>query len=1638
MSYEIDESRTSRYGVDLIGQIDANLTLLRGYGVMALELIQNADDAHATEISIDITDRALIVRNDAEFNSCEDRQNDVCLGDHVNSGEMCDWHAFSLISSGAKSERSVTTTGRFGLGFTSVFQITDNPEVESAGSKLIIKPDQDSSDWKKTSVKSGTVFTLPWAFDEMAPVRKRLKNVGVVTRESLSEILTKINETSAESLVFLKNLEKISILNNGKMKSVYTREYIANKNLLNISHQPSNKVKEYFYVSGDFTNSLNFLEVKFPRDLGEKRRRRSVEIAIPKEFETSKSGLIYAYLPTERNTLMPMSINGDFYPNSSRKDVILERQTGTDAFSEWNRTIIECSSELFNSYLEDIYVFLGYKNFWKLIQTFFDLNEQIDSYGSDTSDCFRAFWNKFKLQSEDISIVPMEGNEEISKSISESYLLEGEDIKEKRQAVKLLNINSPSHKIQKQFPILKALGIEDIDFNVIIAALTNVKWVQNPIVKILPNDPEIKDKYLPIYTLLDSHIPKDTSSVIFRDSLLKYRLMPILISHSGQISAPKDMYFTENSDIQKLVVSLQPATLFINEILKNFTRVKSSCLEFSIVDAVELVEWMLEMEQALSSSIVEKLHSVLLLVTGGKTPSEDLLSKIKKLKVWPTTDGALISAENGMIAGDFSDPLGSAEIIDISKLEDKTSVFLKDILKVKILSLESYVEEILPNVFSFSFNNIDVGSYQKLLQELSKHHKKFENKELVSKMQSLLLIPTETGNFLKITECAVGSASDKERLRGIFENWFAPRYFPESKMDQQFLETLGLRATPNINSLEKSLRSLVSENQSLANRQKAIRIVDYLVDKKSSYQDLEINSFFASFSSVGFMPAKGDFEFWYSPEDLLSPEVEEMVKSQNHLKILDLCEVSIPFVDHFIQKTKVNTEPELIDVIAHVLVCANSKLDIPNKVLKYLNRVASKKNDDETLANLRSLREVSFLKTQSGFVRPADLYKALSKIGEPWAYLLPKSLDFPDLIDALGIKQTPDGDDLIRILNQIKSSHVDSNDPNLSSDRLAAYLQCWELLNSLCVQDLVDDIHLDQLRNSDLFLNERNEFQYRDNLVIADSEWFRTEFEAEFGFYFVLDDHIYPNILHKLEFRYLSQNIKANLFEVVEPVNRNEMLEREISLRAGNIVAALSKMESLIQSSNSWTDLDVYQVKSIHVEWALRFEDQDISVTKPGNVYADLANRKLYITEYLNEEDEPFNWEVMFRELFDQLFPAESKQSLVGTVAIVSALMNKSPKRGLQYLQDIGISISERAASVDFSGANVKEVELTLSDAFTSDSEYAELGELENSDSGEIEYSQSVGDDESYSKPTDSQVSSYSGIREIEGYQLEEHVERGDALEVEKPGDVSPAALRSSEHRDRTQSAQPEDSHSRQSNGVRESRNDMDRPRSVDRSKNFNRQFQEIREAYIYVEKEPSEDAVDAQRQKMESESQSRKIVIEHERAEGRETEEMSANNPGYDIESTESNGDIRYIEIKSTKSLWGRDGITLSFAQLNLAYIKKDAFWLYVIENIGSENSKIYKIQNPMKHLRGFKLNDSWKEIAVSLELAAENREFLENGIGKEDVGTRILHVERGECFLIGWEQIGASVKVTLLFDDIDEHVVLPLNFTKMKKLGT
>jgi len=84
---------------------------------------------------------------------------------------------------------------------------------------------------------------------------------------------------------------------------------------------------------------------------------------------------------------------------------------------------------------------------------------------------------------------------------------------------------------------------------------------------------------------------------------------------------------------------------------------------------------------------------------------------------------------------------------------------------------------------------------------------------------------------------------------------------------------------------------------------------------------------------------------------------------------------------------------------------------------------------------------------------------------------------------------------------------------------------------------------------------------------------------------------------------------------------------------------------------------------------------------------------------------------------------------------------------------------------------------------------------------------------------------------------------------------------------------------------------------------------------------------------------------------------------------------------------------------------------------------------------VKGFKFNEAWKEIASSIDLKNDINNLREGSIGEEDIGSRIFHTDKGECWLVGWIQNGETVKVILQFDGDKHDETLPLNATKMRK---
>ena len=107
-------------------------------GAVIKELIQNADDAGASELVVALDERngedvppecseygpllepALLIRNDARFR---------LLGE-VQAGDQDDFEAICEVAGGHK-RLNPTAAGRFGIGFNSVYFLTDTPVLFS-------------------------------------------------------------------------------------------------------------------------------------------------------------------------------------------------------------------------------------------------------------------------------------------------------------------------------------------------------------------------------------------------------------------------------------------------------------------------------------------------------------------------------------------------------------------------------------------------------------------------------------------------------------------------------------------------------------------------------------------------------------------------------------------------------------------------------------------------------------------------------------------------------------------------------------------------------------------------------------------------------------------------------------------------------------------------------------------------------------------------------------------------------------------------------------------------------------------------------------------------------------------------------------------------------------------------------------------------------------------------------------------------------------------------------------------------------------------------------------------------------------------------------------------------------------------
>lgn len=90
-------------------------------------------------------------------------------------------------------------------------------------------------------------------------------------------------------------------------------------------------------------------------------------------------------------------------------------------------------------------------------------------------------------------------------------------------------------------------------------------------------------------------------------------------------------------------------------------------------------------------------------------------------------------------------------------------------------------------------------------------------------------------------------------------------------------------------------------------------------------------------------------------------------------------------------------------------------------------------------------------------------------------------------------------------------------------------------------------------------------------------------------------------------------------------------------------------------------------------------------------------------------------------------------------------------------------------------------------------------------------------------------------------------------------------------------------------------------------------------------------------------------------------------NNPGFDIQATAHDGTAEFIEVKGQSGAWTETGVAVSPTQLRKAEEQRERFWLCVVEYATDESRRqLYLVNNPFGRTDQFRFDKGWKGVAT------------------------------------------------------------------------
>ncbi|MDT8389833.1 MAG: hypothetical protein RRC34_04915 [Lentisphaeria bacterium] len=299
-----------------------------------LELIQNAED-NAYADGVCPTLRFCLREIDISG------MTRICLAVENNETGFEEKHVVKLCDATKSTKtKNQGDIGEKGIGFKSVFQVTDCPYIHSNGFHFCLP---------KSDPDTGLGYIVPvWSENATAVCNPQKTTIILPLKQGtpLGTIKKALQKIAPETILFLSKLKTIEIeveLPDESYEIVIEKDdrHAPLIELTHLRHQSGQEEldsRRYWVTTSKFAK---------PPDINPEKRpdvsARTVSVAIPLDDGCDNPGKLFAYLPVWESTGLPFLINADFLLVPSRQDLHEDEP--------WNLWLRDCIAQIYTEAL---------------------------------------------------------------------------------------------------------------------------------------------------------------------------------------------------------------------------------------------------------------------------------------------------------------------------------------------------------------------------------------------------------------------------------------------------------------------------------------------------------------------------------------------------------------------------------------------------------------------------------------------------------------------------------------------------------------------------------------------------------------------------------------------------------------------------------------------------------------------------------------------------------------------------------------------------------------------------------------------------------------------------------------------------------------------------------------------------------------------------------------------------------------------------------------------------------------------------------------------------------------------------------------------------------------------------------------